>query len=504
MYLIFMKTNTTNVRRRCLTPSRLAALALVALCSMSASLAQDWRALAVADTDALRAQIEAHTPIPFDSRAPALQRWLKEGHAQAASRAQAVSSAAGWYFTLTAFANGFGDPHIRVTPNAEPAALQWPGFVVSMTIANAVVSFRDPDDAQAPAVGTRVLQCDGKPLATLARERVLPFNFNARIALDQRDAVTALFTDQGNPFVSRIAACRFSSAGREFTAPLRWRNSSLSDLQSRIEQANSGPPASWGLSEPSKAVWWIGAPSFDDSQSADLAALIAKVHEKGDALRRARAVVVDLRGNRGGNAAWATQLAQAIFSHEVLTQHALPSSHWATDWRASAGNLAHAQSVEQDSSKRFGQFSPERQNASRVADRLAAWLNKAPPLWRDGADDLPAPVTGTVPRASGPRPFPATVYLLSNGTCASACLDFIDLAWRVPGTRLLGATTAADGLLLDVRDVMLPSGQAMLTLPQKVMRSRVRGHLQPYVPDAAYAGPWTDQQTRAWVLRMAR
>jgi hypothetical protein len=472
----------------------------------SSTSAQDWQALTLTDLQAMRTQIEANTPIPYDERAPELQRWLHAGYAEAAARAQKVSSAAGWFFTLSAYANGFGDPHIRLASiGAELPNAQWPGFVVRTQGSHAAVYFRDKSDAQAPAEGTRVVQCDGKPLAQLARERVLPFALNGKLALDQQDAITALFVDHGNPFSNRIHHCRLASAGREYSAVLRWRDVPTHEWPTRVKQVNSGPPARWGLSEVRKGVFWIGAPSFDDSDAIQIEALIAQVRESGNALRSARAVVVDLRGNGGGNAAWATQLAQAVFSHEVLTQYALPASQWAADWRASADNVTHARRVEQDSAQRFGQFSPERQTASRIADRLAAWQLKSPPLWRDGADDLPAPASRQPPRARGAKPFRATVYLLTNGTCASACLDFIDIAWAMPGTRLLGSTTSADGLLMDVRFVPLPSGKATLSIPQKVMRARARGALQPYVPDVKFMGDWNDDvAVRAWALKQAR
>jgi hypothetical protein len=472
----------------------------------SSASAQDWRALTLADLQAMRTQIEANTPIPYDERATELKRWLNTGYTEAAARAQKVSSAAGWFFTLSAYANGFGDPHIRlVSSEAVRPAAQWPGFVVRIQGAQAVVHFRDESNAQAPGEGTRIVQCDGKPLVQLARERVLPFAFNGKLAQDQRDAITALFVDHGNPFATRISQCRFARAGREYSAVLRWRDAPAHDWPVVVEQANSGPPARWGLSEARKGVFWIGAPTFDDGDATQLEALIAQVRESSSAIRSARAVVVDLRGNTGGNAAWATQLAQAVFSHEVLTQYALPASQWAADWRASADNVTHARRVEQDSAQRFGQFSPERQTASRVADRLTAWQQKSSPLWRDGADDLPAPTTGNPPRARGAKPFRAGMYLLTNGTCASACLDFIDIAWAVPGTRLLGGTTSADGLLMDVRIVTLPSGKATLSIPQKVMRARARGALQPYVADVKFTGDWNDDAAvRTWALKQAR
>src|SRR3546814_17654673 len=60
----------------------------------------------------------------------------------------------------------------------------------------------------------------------------------------------------------------------------------------------------------------------------------------------------------------------------------------------------------------------------------------------------------------GPPPAPpkGPVYFVTNGSCASACLDAADL-WKELGAIQIGQETSADTLYMDVRQDVLPSGQ---------------------------------------------
>jgi hypothetical protein len=124
-----------------------------------------------------------------------------------------------------------------------------------------------------------------------------------------------------------------------------------------------------------------------------------------------------------------------------------------------------------------------------------------PPIWRQGWPIVSRSGGLTERRPRGGRaPFAARVYMLSNGTCGSSCLNFADTVLFVPGVQLIGSATAGDGPYMEVRNVTLPSSLATLTIPQKVWRGMGRGPLEAYQPDIAYDGAWDDASVRAWVM----
>ena len=92
------------------------------------------------------------------------------------------------------------------------------------------------------------------------------------------------------------------------------------------------------------------------------------------------------------------------------------------------------------------------------------------------------------------------VYLLTDGGCASACLDFADIVRRMPGTRQIGQPTSGDALYIDIDYTPLPSGLAGLSYGMKVYRNRARGNNQWYEPDVRWpGGDMTDEALVRWI-----
>ena len=129
---------------------------------------------------------------------------------------------------------------------------------------------------------------------------------------------------------------------------------------------------------------------------------------------------------------------------------------------------------------------------------LRAALASGAPYYREtaAAPAEAAPVT--------PWPLRAPVAFLTDGQCASACLNVADWMVRLPGATHVGAETAADAVYIESRFIALPSGRARLLLAQKVLRDGPRADMQPYAPDIAYGGAWTREAVTTWVLGLLR
>ena len=464
----------------------------------------NWRARTLIDLAGARQMIWDNTPIPYDAENPQYRAWAVKGFAEAEARAEQVKDFAGHFYTLAAYINGFHDPHIDVSLVGEPPPGRWPGFIVSQRGGAAEVVYREADGLP---LGAKVLQCEGKTISDLVAERVYPFRFNAGLASERGQAVTRLFLDRGNPFAPPVANCQFEIEGHVTSVTLTWRSLPKPDEAWTAEyvKAGRGPAAPWGLSEVAPGVFWIGVPTFSsgDETAPKLEALIAEVEKKGAAMRQGRAIVIDTRGNGGGNSTWADRLAAAVFTQEVLDRFAPPARKEATDWRGSPGNAAYWRAWSDEMVKEFGAFSGQRLQAVFLGWQLAHSAANDPPMWRLGDCD-PATSGGlTKQRPKGPSPFPARVYFLSNGSCGSSCLNFADEVLMVPGVQLIGSATSGDGAYMEVRSEVLPSKFAELTFPQKVSRGSGRGSLEVYDADIAYDGVWSDEAVRAWVMALA-
>jgi hypothetical protein len=465
--------------------------------------AAKWRALAIADVNAMHGLLRDHTPIPFDDENPAYSLWLKEGRDAATARAAEVTNEAGYIYTLSAYANGFRDPHISVKLN-QPRVAGWPGFVAVARGDEVVVAQRDASDPHAPELGARIESCDGQKPAALIQSRVSPFTRAAGVPL--RWNVPDLFLDFQNPLVPLASSCIVRTGGEVMDITLRWRRVSgvSSTFGADLSAAVFGPTAEWGLTEPAPGVFWIGIPTFQHGEREQLRLLVEAVRAREKQMRNARAIVIDTRGNSGGTTIWATQLAEAIFTPKVL-KAAEPQverdRHVAAVLRSSPQNIAHLRKFIDGL-----QGSDVKQDRRSFESRLKGIERAAtrdPPLLRIGSKKTtPAGGLTTQRPLLGASPFPAQVYFLSNGTCSSTCLIFADKVLMVPGVRLVGSATSGDTPYGEVRKEKLPSGLAELTFPQSVMRGRGRSALEAYQPDIPYDGAWDDGSVRAWVLSL--
>jgi hypothetical protein len=469
---------------------------------------EGWRALALSDLDAARETLRSQTPIPYDTENSSYPAWLEEGYERARALAGNAQDAAGHFYAIAFYLNGFNDPHIDASPVGELPAPRWPGFVAASRNGGAMVTFRDEADADAPPVGAQILSCEDKSLAALAEERLYPYVLNGRLAFDRRRAVTRLFLERGIPGAPAPSRCLILHDGQQREITLRWRAlpEPADAYWSAYQAGSAGPAAPWGVSEPAPGVFWIGIPTFSSGgdTAPQLEALAQAIEARGAEMRTARAIVIDVRGNGGGNSAWADRIAAGIFGERLARRARNASSgRSATDWRASPENVAYWENwIETVGIPEFGANSEGVRQLRGVVRGLSRAVDRDPPIWRQGWRFVPRGGGLTQRRPQGDSPFPARVYMLSNGTCGSSCLNFADTVLFVPGVKLIGSATSGDGPYMEVREVTLPSGLVTLTIPQKVWRGMGRGSLEAYEPDVAYDGAWDDASVRAWVMEL--
>lgn len=464
-----------------------------------------WRMAAITDLDAAQRLLREHTPIPFDTEDPSYPTWLEQGHALARAQAEQVGDRIGYVYALSRYLNGFRDPHVQLKALPALPSPRWPGFVATMREDGAEVTMREESDPDAPPTGARILACEGKSLRALADERVFPYTLNARLALDRRRVITRLFIDRGNPLAPPPIRCRIAVAGEEREIALRWRAlpEPAEAFSQAYQAASIGPAATFGVGEPAPGIFWIGVPTFDSNSenAARLQTLIEQARARAATMRKAHAIVIDIRGNGGGNSAWADRLAKVIFGDATVRAARRRHQQPLEEWRASAGNIDYWRKWRETVAvPQFGENSEMAAYARKVVEGMQRAIERGEAIWRDGPARVGRGGGLTTRRPQGRSPFPARVYVLSNGACASSCLDFADTVLQIPGVRLIGAGTSGDGAYVEIRDEVLPSGLATITLPQKAQRGADRGPFEAYAPDLAYDGAWDENSVRTWVI----
>ncbi|WP_285712525.1 S41 family peptidase [Erythrobacter oryzae] len=450
----------------------------------------DWSALAVADVEAVYAETRANHPGMHDPANPGFPALLERARAEALALARKATTAGGFDASLDRFTAVLNDGHAgayATLPQELAPTIRWPGFVAAWR-GDAMYVYKAAEGG--PLAGSRIESCDGTPIADWVKTKVFGWRTGAEIAGAWWSMARIALVDDGNPFVRLPNSCRFVTYGKAEDRALSW--SPVPDYYQEWRNGSiNGDLLPIGLEERAPGIQWIALPDFqpDEAGNAAYQRLYADLAAKADAIRGARAVVLDLRYNQGGSSLWSLRVAESLWGNEAVEARADRRSAKTTVWwRPTAGNLEEVRGF-----ARLMTEQGDAETAAWVAKLVTAFEAAAAKgeTWYVEADEPAA--TG----ADTPDPAPlltAPVYVIVPGQCASACLDAIDVFKLFPNTRLIGAPSSADSTYMEVRNPPLPSGMARAIIPMKMYVDRPRGNGEFYTPDIAMTDfDWSTQ-----------
>jgi hypothetical protein len=210
----------------------------------------------------------------------------------------------------------------------------------------------------------------------------------------------------------------------------------------------------------------------------------------------AKLVVLDTRGNRGGNSLVGAEILSALLGSKLVKTLDEPSRAYAM-WRVSPFALSTLNKALTTMESDYGKNSEAYKFVFGLTNSMELALHEK-------TDWLRQPSTSSVDqegsRGVNVQGFKGKLALVTDSFCASACLDFADVVLAVPGVVHLGLPTSADTLYIDIGAQTLPSG-AEFWLPLKVWRGRTRGNNQSYDPQFVFNGDINDTAAvQKWVL----
>lgn len=445
-----------------------------------------WGQLAINDVEAAHASISVAHVGPVDPDNPDFSRLMEEALAEARGRAAGVDSWEGYRFTLQAYADRFEDGHLYVSFLIGGDWLQWPGFHVVRRGGRTVIH-----DTGGALDGAEILSCDGAGIDTVVAETSGRFYGAGAFEGALARATPYAFVDEGNPFVERPRTCAIYLNDAEQVLELDWSWTPVRVWRSALDGARGGADA-LGLVETGPGRFWLSLPTFNpsDDEVAQFEALIATLEAEAAGIRRAERLVIDVRGNGGGNSSWGRRIAHALWTEQAVDAAVGPVSRQVA-WRVSQTALDRLSWLEQRY-RNAGNIELAEYYAGLHAGVSAA-AGAGESLWVERRADPESP-----PPAD--NPMQADVIVLMDEGCASACLNFLDMMDALDGVRLAGAPSYADAVYNESYSINLPSGAARFVHTLKVIRGGARGHNEAYEPDLAYTGAdWSQDAIEAWI-----
>lgn len=464
------------------------------------SSAAAWRDLTLADVEAAYSIIARNHPAAAVAAGDsAFRQTLARARAAAQGRAREVTTYEGWLATLRAFAVAFDDPHISLGPRLSPGTTRWPGFVVTRVGGATVVASRDSTDTSLPAPGAILVSCDGIAADQYARTRLGVFRGIWDVASQRVRNTPLLLVDDGNPFLPPASQCIVRENGADRTIELRWRSIQLIPLQERLREASPVGYAGFDVRRVGDG-WWIGIQSLGGRVQAVLDTVVAHVAE----IRSAPWVVVDVRGNGGGNSEWGNRLAIELVGQERTAasmrraERTFESGMCGTSWRASADVEETLEGYIRDMGPRMGEASTNQWKRDLDSVRVARSQGRElapqprtclPANENNGDIALPAPL------------MKGKLILLTDHACFSSCLMLAGL-FRAIGALHVGEGTDFSTRYMEVRGFPLPSGLGSFSTLQRAGFG-LPMRLGPFEPEIPYPGRMDDSRAiEGWIQRI--
>ena len=420
-----------------------------------------WKSIAVGDLSAAYQLLHDNHPGAADElHDSAFVRGLAQAHARALARAQTVRSYQGYLAVLAGFATEMGDKHIWSRPTFVVNLPRWPQMLVSKRGAAWVVT--DTEPSQSRLLGASLVGCDGVEVEQLARKNLGGFRAVWSIGAQQVQSAPWLFVDEGNPFITRPRLCVFDQRNQRTTVRLEWVQIKRENLLPRLKQATGVGAAGFGVRRVAEGYWI----ALQDLMSDRAFAVVKAVEEQKSALRSARFVVLDLRGNHGGSSDLGREIAISLLGEDAVNARLVPVNAIdcgsAEVFRASTGNLEQLEYLQ---SQPLAQAAPDVKKTleDAISGMRAALAHGRAFSGPTDCGNAPKPSVTAQARSL----LQGKLIVLTDNACFSACLAVTD-DFRTLGALHVGETTDAATWYVDVREIYLPSGYSMFSTLQAV------------------------------------
>ena len=493
-------SNPTTLRGELL----LAAFISLAAASFAStpSTPEEWQMAAAQDLKAAHNLLRDNSPAMIVNKDSARFRsWLEQGYTIAQKRIRKVHDGRGYAFLLKGYAGGFRDSHVQIILDKDSGIdirtpVAWPGFVLGWRRGRYCVVWHSSGAVHVPPLGARLEECDGKTVAELVRERDR-FDGNVELESGRFFAAPYLLADRGNPYVPRPERCRFLIGNKSIVYNLSWRSVAKPDFQRALAVSIAKINRKLDVFQYGKGIWWLAIPSMDHQQ--DWGMFFGAVEKNLAAIRKAPLVVIDLRGNDGGDSAFGEKLENILWGKPFADSRRSVSSPEL--WVASKVNRDHWR-------KTLKNFSADPNTTTAEKAYIQQTLKELDVALATGRRSF---IYRDVPpgRASvgAPNPIRGRVVLLADHYCISACLDLMDDFLAMPRVIQAGTITAADTIFMDMTLVSLPSGLSQLGFGHSALFERRRPSNQPYEPTPSLqwrGSPDDDAGERRWLQATLR
>lgn len=289
-----------------------------------------------------------------------------------------------------------------------------------------------------------------------------------------RTALQTTITDEAALEKNEAIINEFIASFQDVHLAVGWYH----QLQQQQLQQNQKPTpvnsGKIGLDATDPKMAWISLPTFvlNKDQEKDL----QEIFKQGEAIRNSQVIVLDLRGNMGGNSVYGRQVINFLFGMDYTNQKlSVFYQPLFVDWRASIGNFNYLKET-----LRKNDTPATRARTDTFLEAFQKSVDQGLPFFRAKEP------TANVPPVTLPAPtLPLLVVVMDHSNFSSTLIFIDELKAMTDHLVLVGEESGADTVYGEIRRINLPSGRGLMALPMKIFGGRVRGNNESYKPDFA-------------------
>lgn len=461
--------------------------------------------------DFVHKSINEMHPAILEPDATAFLDWHKNGYQKARELLLQVHTEADEAAVLRFYMAGYQDPHVNGYWDKRPYSKidakedLWAGFVLAAKTNGYFVQYRKNGE-QYPPENAKILSCDQQPIDELLKQHFSPY-FDLRWhILKARDysakALTLMLSNTGILNRPQFATCDFLINNNINTYTIYW--STISEIEATHIAENYYSPYRLPLvTRLDEDTHWINVSDFQlntpeavESQTQLLTELLS--------INEMNTVILDTRGNQGGNSTHGFDILSAIFSKDPEAKNYF-LNHLQLKSQGSSGlfrvSWQFYWSYDYMLNKTIAIQGAQSEQTLMLQDlliRLKNALNRGEKSFYQAENsehnNMPAPDDNWKSHMK--------LVLITDRHCMSSCLDFVDWAKLIPNLLHLGEPTDADTIYTQVADMQSKyfSESFIFRVPIKTNK-RQREDNKPYIPDVIYEGNINDDKLlKPWVF----
>jgi hypothetical protein len=457
-----------------------------------------WSLLTTQALNDIHDELANNHPGAIDSQNPQFKIWLEEGYKTGLQYSKQVASFSGLKTELLKYINGFQDGHIFLNFKIDEKTVSWAGIILRSSIQAPKVQFIDHTFSYTGLkVGDELITCDGKSPEEIFRTNILPVKGIKGLAASYRKLIPFLFVDDASVGSKSFSSCMFSNHSIQKQIKMQYKNQSRYLVGEKLNEKSGPMNHSFGISKIGSSTAWISFPSFGASDEKGLKKLKQTITD-AKKLRKLKNIIIDLRGNSGGNSQWGDDLLASIYSNEffIPIKTKLPEDS-NIEYRVSKDNLEYVGKMLTFLKSQVGEESEITKTINSVQIRMTKALLNKQNFVKEG-EKLPTDIS----KQAMPPQFKGQLLLLTDYKCFSSCLLFMDeVISLIPNAVHVGLETDADTAYMEIKPSIIANGVAELMHPIKVNRIQVRQNNEPYFPKHKFDGDiYDDRAVQNWVL----